>query len=134
LVDTLGLLIAVVVHAANLQDRDGAKLVLESLRHRFWGLVLIWADGAYEGALRGWLWTLRGRSKILLEIVKRCDLQKGFKVLPHRWIVERTFAWLGRYRRLSKDYEFLPETSEAVIKIAMIHIMLRRLARHSEAF
>jgi len=77
---------------------------------------------------------LRGRSKILLEIVKRSDAQKGFQILPHRWIVERTFAWLGRYRRLSKDYEYLPETSEAFIKIAMIHLMLRRLAQHSEGF
>jgi putative transposase len=128
LVDTLGLVIAVVVHAANLQDRDGAKLVLATLRHRFLRLVLIWADGGYAGALAQWLWGLRSRSRILLEIVKRSDAQKGFKVLPHRWIVERTFAWLGRYRRLSKDYEFLPETSEAFIKIAMIHLMVRRLA------
>jgi putative transposase len=124
----LGLVIAVVVHAANLQDRDGAKLVLATLRHHFLRLVLIWADGGYAGALAQWLWGLRSRSRILLEIVKRSDAQKGFKVLPHRWIVERTFAWLGRYRRLSKDYEFLPETSEAFIKIAMIHLMVRRLA------
>jgi putative transposase len=128
------LLIAVVVHAAHLQDRDGAKLVLQKLRHHCLRLVLIWADGGYVGSLAQWLWGLRSRSKILLEIVKRCDAQKGFKVLPHRWIVERTFAWLGRYRRLSKDYEFLPETSEAFIKIAMIDLMLRRLAQHSQGF
>jgi putative transposase len=130
----LGLLIAVVVHAANIQDRDGAKLVFEKLRHHFFRLVLVWADGGYVGALAQWVRGLRSRSRILLEIVKRSDAQKGFKVLPHRWIVERTFAWLGRYRRLSKDYEFLPETSEAFIKIAMIHLMLRRLAQHSEGF
>ncbi len=134
MVDTLGLLIAVVVHAANIQDRDGAKLVLEKLRHRFLRLVLIWADGGYTGSLTSWVGGLRSRSRILLEIVKRSDAQKGFKVLPHRWIVERTFAWLGRYRRLSKDYEYLPETSEAFIKIAMIDLMLRRLAQHSEGF
>lgn len=132
--DTLGLLIAVVVHAAHIQDRDGAKLVLEKLRFHFFRLVLIWADGGYAGQLIDWLWVLRSRSKILLEIVKRSDDVKMFKVLPHRWIVERTFAWLGRYRRLSKDYEYLTETSETFIKIAMIHIMVRRLACHSEAF
>jgi putative transposase len=130
----LGLLITVVVHAANIQDREGAKLVLEQLRSHFFRLVLIWADGGYVGQLVDWVWSLRRRSKILLEIVKRCDDVKKFKVLPHRWIVERTFAWLGRYRRLSKDYEYLTETSETFIKIAMIHIMVRRLANHSEAF
>jgi putative transposase len=105
---------------------------LEKLRHHFLRLVLICADGGYSGSLAQWLRGLRSRSKILLEIVKRSDAQKGFKVLPHRWIVERTFAWLGRYRRLSKDYEFLPETSEAFTKIAMIDLMLRRLAQHSQ--
>ena len=125
---------AVVVHAANIQDRDGAKLVLQRLRSQCFRLVLIWADGGYVGQLVDWLWSLRRRSKILLEIVKRCDDVKKFKVLPHRWIVERTFAWLGRYRRLSKDYEFLTETSETFIKIAMIHIMVRRLASYSETF
>jgi putative transposase len=85
----------VVVPAANIQDRDGAKRVLEKLRHHCVRLVRVWADGAYAGPLVPWLWGLRGRSKILLEIVKRSDAQKGFKVLPHRWIVERTFAWLG---------------------------------------
>lgn len=125
---------AVVVHAANIQDRDGAKLVLQRLRCQCFRLVLIWADGGYVGQLVDWLWSLRRRSKILLEIVKRCDDVKKFKVLPHRWIVERTFAWLGRYRRLSKDYEFLTETSETFIKIAMIHIMVRRLASYSETF
>ena len=133
-VDTLGLILAVVVHAADVQDRDGAKLVLKKLRSIYPRLKKIWADGGYAGSLAQWLRGLRSRSKILLEIVKRSDAQKGFKVLPHRWIVERTFAWLGRYRRLSKDYEFLPETSEAFIKIAMIDLMLRRLAQHSSGF
>jgi len=101
-VDTLGLVLGVVVHAAHIQDRDGAKLVLETLVGRFARLKLIWADGGYAGQLIEWTWTL---SRWLLTIVKRNDEVKGFEVLPKRWIVERTFAWLGKYRRLSKDYE-----------------------------
>jgi putative transposase len=123
-VDTLGLILAVVVHPANVQDRDGAKLVLALLKGRFTRLKLIWADGGYAGQLIDWAKTFCRR---VLQIVKRNDDVKGFKVLPKRWIVERTFAWLGRYRRLSKDYETLPESSEAVIYLAMIHLMVRRL-------
>lgn len=113
-----------VVHAANIQDRDGAQLVITKLVGRFPRLVLIWADGGYAGQLVQWARQLGGW---LLEIVKRSDDVKGFVVLPHRWIVERTFAWLGKYRRLSKDYEELTDTSEAFIHVAMIHVMLRRL-------
>ncbi len=105
--DTLGLVLAVVVHAANIQDGTGAKLVLARMQGRFPRLRKIWADGAYRGGLID---------------------QKGFVVLPKRWIVERTFGWFGRYRRLSKDYEELPASSETMIYIAMIHLMLRRLA------
>ncbi len=112
------------VHAASVQDRDGAKLVLSKLVGQFPRLQLIWADGGYAGQLIGWAQALGGW---LLEIVKRSDHVHGFEVLPHRWIVERTFAWLGRYRRLSKDYEALPETSEAFIYVAMTQVMLRRL-------
>ena len=112
------------VHAASVQDRDGAKLVLSKLVGQFPRLRLIWADGGYAGQLIGWAQALGGW---LLEIVKRSDDVRGFEVLPHRWIVERTFAWLGRYRRLSKDYEALPETSEAFIYVAMTQVMLRRL-------
>lgn len=126
MVDTLGLVLAVVVHAASLQDRDGAKLVLARLQDRFPRLRLLWADGGYAGQLREWVAAFAGW---VLEIVKRREDQKGFVVLPRRWVIERTFAWLGRYRRLSKDYEFLPESSEAMIYIAMIHIMVRRLAK-----
>jgi putative transposase len=122
-VDTMGLLLAVVVHAANVQDRDGAKLVLQKLTGRFPRLRLIWADGGYAGQLVEWVNQLGGW---LLEIVKRPDESK-FVVLPRRWVVERTLAWLGRHRRLSKDYEALPETSEAFIHIAMTRLMLRRL-------
>ena len=123
-VDTLGLLLAVVVHAADMQDRDGAKLVLAKLKGLFPRLRLIWADGSYGGQLIPWVRELGGW---LLEIVKRSDDVKGFAVLPHRWIVERTFAWLGKYRRLSKDYEQLTDSSEAFIQVAMIHVMLRRI-------
>ena len=115
-----------VVHAADVQDRDGAKLVLEKLRGRFKRLVLIWADGGYAGQLVEWVKRVLG---VTLENVKRSDDVKGFAVLPKRWIVERTFGWFNRYRRLSKDYEFCTESSEAMIHLAMIHLMVRRLAR-----
>jgi putative transposase len=129
LVDTLGLVLMVVVHAANIQDRDGARLLLEKARGRFPRLRLIWADGGYTGKLVDWVKTL---CLWVLEIVKRSDDVKGFQVLLHRWVVERTFGWLGRYRRLSKDYEGLPESSEAMIYIAMIHLMVRRLGRQPQ--
>ena len=128
MVDTLGLIIAIVVHAASLQDRDGAKLVLAKLnekrkgRRLFPRLKLIWADGAYAGQLIDWAQHL---GRWTLEIVKRTDA--GFAVLPKRWIVERTFAWLGKYRRLSKDYETLTESSESMIRVAMINLMIHRL-------
>jgi len=126
LVDTLGLILAVVVHPANIQDRDGAKLVCEKVRGKFRRLSLVWADGGYTGQLIQWLadfchWTL--------QIVKRCDKATGFHVLPRRWVVERTFGWIGRCRRLSKDYEADPHSSEAMVYIAMIQLMLRRLTR-----
>jgi putative transposase len=111
------------------QDRDGAKLVLQWLAHTFYQRMrLIWADSAYAGALVTWVASLRRRCRLRLEIVKRTDDMKGFVVLPRRWVVERTFGWLGRYRRLSKDYEFLTATSEAMIHVAMIRLMVRRLA------
>jgi putative transposase len=116
--------LAVVVHAANIQDRDGAKLVLAKLVGRFPRLKVIWADGGYAGQLVEWVFGLGGW---LLEIVKRPLDSHHFEVLPKRWIVERTLGWLGRCRRLSKDYEALPETGEAWVHIAMIHLMLRRL-------
>jgi len=128
-VDTLGLILTVVVTAANVQDRDGAKSLLEVLRHQFSRLRLIWADGAYAGDLLAWVWALRPWRKVRLEIVKRPTGVKGFQLFPWRWIVERTFGWLGRYRRLSKDYEYLTQTSEAMIRVAMIHLMVRRLSR-----
>jgi putative transposase len=120
----MGLVIAVVVHAANIQDRDGAKLVLERLKGKFSRLLLIWADGGYAGALIEWV---KSTIACTLEIVKRNQDLKGFVLLPRRWVVERTFGWFGRYRRLSKDYEGLPENSEAMILIVMINLMLHRL-------
>ena len=124
LVDTLGLVWGLVVHAADIQDRDGAKLVLEKAQGRFPRLKLIWADGGYAGQLIGWVQEICGW---ILEIVKRSDDVTGFVVLPKRWIVERTFGWFGWYRRLSKDYEELTENSEAMILVCMIHRMLRHL-------
>ena len=115
---------AIVVHAGNVQDRDGAKLVMAKLLGRFSRLKLIWADGAYAGQLVGWAMEF---GKWVLEIVKRTDDVKGFKLLPHRWVVERTFGWMGRYRRHSKDYEYLTDSSEAQLKISMINLMLHRL-------
>lgn len=124
LVDTLGLILVVIVHAADIQDRDGAKLVLRGIKKWFFKLKIVFADGGYAGKLVKWAkrhygWTLK--------IVKRSDMIRGFVVLPKRWIVERTFAWLGYYRRLSKDYELNTESSETMIYLAMTHLMIRRL-------
>jgi putative transposase len=124
-VDTLGMILHCVVHPADVQDRDGAELVLKDLAGQFPRLRKVWADGGYAGQL---LEKAKAWGKWVLEIVKRSDKAQGFEVLPHRWIVERTFGWLGRYRRLSKDYEFLTATSEAMIRLAMIRLMVKRLA------
>jgi putative transposase len=128
LVDTLGLLIAVVITAASVQDRDGAKLVFQQARGET-RLELIWADGGYAGKLVD---TTRQTFGWKLEIVKRSDDVKGFKVLPHRWIVERTFGWLGRYRLFCREHEATLASSRADIHLAMTHIMLRRLTRQSK--
>lgn len=123
-VDTLGHLLEVVVHVASIQDRDGAKLVLDKLSQDTKdSLRKLWADGGYAGSLIEWV---REHLDAVLEIVARQPGQVGFQVLPKRWIVERTFAWLGRYRRLSKDYEQLTESSEAMIYLASIHSLLKR--------
>jgi len=127
LVDTIGLVLLVVVHSAAIQDRDGAKLVLAPLAHAFTKLRKIWADSGYTGALVNWVRNLRSRNRIDLEIVKRTDDMRGFVVLPRRWVVERTFAWISFHRRLSKDYEYLPATSETFIYISMIRLMLARV-------
>jgi putative transposase len=129
LVDTLGLILAVVVHPANIQDRDGARLVLAKLTQAFGWLRLIWVDGGYAGnPLSQWLKALLPRRGLRLEVVKRTELHT-FKILPKRWIVERTFGWLSNYRRLAKDYEYHPANSEAFILIAASKLMLARLAK-----
>jgi putative transposase len=120
--------LAVVVHAADIQDRDGAKSLLARCHDAFPRLELIWADGGYRGQLIEWVKQEYGWA---LQIVEKPADQKGFSVLPRRWAVERTFAWLGRYRRLAKEYDLLPETGEAWIQIAMTHIMLRRLTKRA---
>ena len=131
LVDMLGLVIVAVVHSAGVQDRDGARLVFAKWRERFSWLKKVWADGAYAGPKLGeWV---KGLFDWVLEIVTRSDEQVGFQVQPKRWIVERTFGWLNRSRRLSKDYERLPETEEAWIYTAMTRLMLQRLARQPVA-
>jgi len=117
------LIVALVVHPANLQDRDGGRLVIQQLGTRFRRLQLIFADGGYAGRFVDWTRGWYGR---LVEIVKRPQSHR-FVVLPKRWIVERTFAWFGKYRRLSKDYETLTECSETMILIAMTNLMLHRL-------
>jgi putative transposase len=105
LVDTIGLLLIVVVHTANIQDRDGAKLVLEQVKGTFSRLELIWADAGYSGQLVDWVKAMRGW---ILKTVKRSDNVKGFHLFPHRWVVERTFGWLGRYRLLlSAPFSYL---------------------------
>jgi putative transposase len=124
-VDVLGLLLVVMVHSAGIQDRDGAKAVLTALVGRFPGLQLIWADGGYAGKLVTWAAHVLQRTLVM---VKRPRHTQGFQVLQWRWIVERTFGWLNRSRRLRKDFEALPETTEMWIRIAMIHLMVRRLA------
>ena len=125
MVDTLGLLQVVAVHVASVQDSDGAKLVLRRALGRFPRLRLIWADQGYKGHFVTWA---RAATGWAVEVVAKPKGQQGFAVLPRRWVVERTFAWLGRSRRLSKDYEGLPETHEAWVHVAMIHLMLKRLA------
>jgi putative transposase len=132
LVDTLGLVLEVRVHAADIQDLHGAAVVLQPLKTKHWRLKKVWADASYRGELGEWLHNLRqgrGHRRIQLEIVAKDKGSRSFVVLPKRWIVERTFAWLGRSRRLSKDYEALCETVETWVYIAMIDLMLARLAR-----
>jgi len=124
LVDTLGLMIALCVTTACVQDRDGLKKLLRRFGIHRKKLRKIWVDGGYRGAVIEWV---KARFRYCLEVVLRSDDMKGFVVLPKRWVVERTFAWLSNHRRLSKDYERFTETSETMIQIAMMRLMLRRL-------
>ncbi len=125
LVDTLGLLLAVVVTAASTSDPAGARLLLRRLGGACKQVRKIWVDGTYRGQVLDWV---SAHFKFRLQPVLRAADQQGFVVLPWRWVVERTFAWLTQCRRLSKDYEVLPSSSEAMIYIAMTRLMIRRLA------
>ena len=127
LVDAEGLPLRVVVHSAGLQDRDGAALVLNRIRTRFPWLQLVWADAGYDA--RQVKAAVAAIPVLGMEIVRRNDDVRGFKVQPRRWVVERTFAWIGRNRRLAKDYENLATTLAAFVAIAAISLALRRLAR-----
>lgn len=128
-----------VVHAANIQDRDGARLLLSGLAERFPRLAMLWVDAGYQGPCAEWI---RETLHWVVEVVRKPSAwvwvgpgqeppprRAGFQVLPRRWVVERTFAWLGRQRRLSKDYEVLPATEEAWIYMTMSRLMVVRLAR-----
>src|SRR6266705_3080613 len=151
LVDTTGLLLKVVVHVANLQDRESVPLLLEPIKGVFARMKKVWVDQGYTGKGREWIeqemgwevevvrhaprprgmWVWPGMeiTQEMLEVFKR---PKGFRHLPRRWVVERTFAWIGRYRRMSKDYEYLPSSSESMVQLTMIRLMVRRLAGATE--
>lgn len=128
LTDTIGLLLVLLVQSADVQDRDGAPDVLRAARFRFSWLRHVFVDGGYAGQkLQD---AMQGNGDWTFEIIRRSDTAKGFEVLPRRWVVERTFAWLGRCRRLAKDWEKTVESSTAWGYIASIRLMSRRLARY----
>ena len=128
LVDTLGLILGVVVHPASVQDRDGAKLLQPFLLLYGW-LKTVFVDGGYAGQLAQWMAQLPRHRHLQMQVVKRPQEAKGFILLPKRWVVERTFAWLGNFRRLAKDYEVKTSHSEAVIYACSAHLLARRLAK-----
>lgn len=132
-VDTLGMILMVLVLPGNIQDPHGARQLLDRLKPvlPLPRLRKIWADGIYGGSLIDWIKTHCGW---VLEIVKRSDGLKGFVVLPKRWVIERTFGWLNRTRRLSKHYERRDDSGEALVYIAMIHLMVKRLAHEQTCF
>jgi transposase len=125
-VDTLGLLLAVTVTAASVTDRDAGRTLLARLRERHWRVRRVWADGGYTGQLVDFA---RSVLRIALTVVKRSDDVSGFTVLPKRWLVERTFAWLMRSRRLARDYERRTDSAEAMMLWSMSMVMGGRLAR-----
>jgi transposase len=125
-VDCLGLLLAVMVTAASVTDRDAANALLPRTRARYFRLKLIWADGSYSGSLVEWA---AAALKLVLEVVKRAENTVGFTVLPRRWVIERTNGWLLRTRRLARDYERTTEVAEAMVYWSMTALMTRRLAR-----
>ena len=125
-VDTLGLLLVVVVTAACVQDRDAGRALLWRLRAGHRGVRLVWADGGYAGKLVAWARCVLG---LVVEVVRKRPGQSTFEVLPRRWVIERTLAWISKHRRCVRDYETLPEHHETMIYISMIMVMSRRLAR-----
>lgn len=126
--DTLGLMLFVLVHGADVQDRDGAPGLLAAIRHRYPWLRHVFADGGYAGdKLRE---ALADKGEWTIEIIKRSDQAKGFQLLPRRWVVERTLAWLGRCRRLSKDWEKTVESATAWVVVASVRLLTRRLASY----
>jgi putative transposase len=125
LTDTLGLPLVLVVHAADIQDRDGLVQVCRRIRRRFPWLKLVFADGGYQGDQAA---VAAAQERLRLEIVKRPRDAAGFHLLPRRWVIERTFAWLGRNRRLARDVETLVETSTAMAAVAIVQLLVRRLA------
>jgi putative transposase len=152
IVDTTGLLLKVVIHAADLQDREGVGLLLEPIKGVFPRLKKVWVDQGYTGKGREWIeqemgwevevvrhaprprgmWVWPGM-EITEEMVAAFRRPKGFRHLPRRWVVERTLAWIGRNRRMSKDYEYLPSSSESMVQLTMIRLMVKRLARTTES-
>ena len=128
LVDVLGLVLAVIVLAANIQDRDAGWRLLAALHRTIPSMTKLWADGAYAGEF---VRRAHDELNIDVDIVKKPADMHAFKLLPHRWVVERTFGWFNRERRLSKDYERLPATTEALVRVSMIRLMTRRLSRHA---
>jgi putative transposase len=152
LVDTMGLVLKVVVHVTNLQDREGVKVLLEPIKGMFPRMKKVWVDQAYTGKGREWIeqemqwevevvrhaprprgmWVWPGM-EITPEIIALFQRPRGFRHLPRRWVVERTLAWIGRYRRMSKDYEYLTSSSESLVYLTMIRLMVKRLARAAEA-
>jgi transposase len=125
-VDVTGLLLAIVVTPASVQDRDGARPLLWQLRAQHRGIRLAWADAGYAGKLAAWAAAIH----LVIKVVRKRDAH-AFEVLPRRWVVERTFAWISKHRRCVRDYERLPEHHEAMVKWAMIALMTRRLARQA---
>jgi putative transposase len=127
IVDTTGLLLAILVTGAHIQDRDGGRALIWAIRQCFPGISLIWADSGYQGKLVNWATTTWG---ITVQIVRKLADQAGFVVLHRRWAVERSFSWINRCRRTVRDYERLPQHHAAMVQWAMIIIMTRRLARY----
>ena len=121
-------MIAVVVHAANIQDRDGAKLLLGLIQEKFHRLQLIWADGGYRGKLLRWVSALRPTNPLKLEIIKRNDQIKGFQVLPRRWVVERTLGWLAKRRSIATRWCKKSENWLAFVQMACAQVLLKRIS------